>query len=271
MKVRTQLKESGCPFCVSQQTSVSNSLAANGTEGVLREWDHDMNSKDGITPHDVTKSSNEKVHWKCKNNHTWRDSVKSRVNGKTCQECKSLAFRFPDIAAEWHYEKNSALGKDPKIIPAGHKSKVYWQCTNDESHVWATAPRYRTYRKSNCPDCHIPNQSFQEITICFELMTFFKIDPSGSRIKTKNGQHWWVDIFIDELKLCIEYDGWYWHKNKFDLDKRKTESLVSNDYNVIRVRENPLKRLLDTDIFCQRIQRFKRDYQQYSCAVIATD
>ena len=252
VKDRTRINASGCPYCKGKRSSITNSLAATGKKEILKEWDHEMNSINDITPHDITKGSNQEVDWKCENNHTWKDSVKSRVNGKTCQECKSLAFRFPEIAAEWHYEKNLALGIDPKMIPAGHKSPVYWQCRNEKSHVWSARPSQRTYRKSNCPDCHIPNQSYQEITICFELKKLFNIDPKGSRIKTKNGQYWWVDIFIDELNLCIEYDGSYWHKDKFDLDKRKTESLISHGYNVIRVREKPLKQIKDTDIFCQK-------------------
>ena len=34
-----------------------------------------------------------------------------------------------------------------------------------------------------------------------------------------------IDIFIPKLNLCIEFDGSYWHKDKRDIDKIKSEML----------------------------------------------
>ena len=42
-------------------------------------------------------------------------------------------------------------------------------------------------------------------------------------------------------KIVIEYDGSYWHKDKVDKDKNKTNHLRKKGWTVIRVREKPLK------------------------------
>ena len=42
-----------------------------------------------------------------------------------------------------------------------------------------------------------------------------------------------VDILIEKLKLVIEYDGSYFHRNKYELDTRKTKDLQKNGYSVI--------------------------------------
>ncbi|MBR5310472.1 MAG: DUF559 domain-containing protein [Oscillospiraceae bacterium] len=46
-----------------------------------------------------------------------------------------------------------------------------------------------------------------------------------------------VDIYIPSLKLVIEYDGSYWHKNKENLDNEKNRLLNELGLFVLRVRE----------------------------------
>ena len=57
-----------------------------------------------------------------------------------------------------------------------------------------------------------------------------------------------VDIVIESLKLCIEFDGSLWHKEKVDKDKAKTDLLKKNGWKVIRIREKPLEIIDETDI-----------------------
>ena len=81
-------------------------------------------------------------------------------------------------------------------------------------------------------------------------MTIFKeIDPKGFKTRL-NGRMRSVDIYVPELKLAIEFDGSYWHKNKQQMDKLKTKLLNEQGHKVIRIRQEPLKKLTPNDIIC---------------------
>ena len=60
----------------------------------------------------------------------------------------SLAYKFPDIAKEWHPTKNAAL--KPNMVYAGTNKKVWWICKN--GHEYDVAILARTYG-SGCPYC----------------------------------------------------------------------------------------------------------------------
>ena len=105
---------------------------------------------------------------------------------------------------------------------------------------------------SGCPFCILTPQSKQELTITFELIQFFKdINPKGFKTRI-NGKLWTIDIYIPQLKLGIEFDGSYWHKDKQALDKLKTIQLKEEGFEILRVREEPLKRIFDTDIMSKQ-------------------
>lgn len=53
-----------------------------------------------------------------------------------------------------------------------------------------------------------------------------------------------VDMAYPELKLIVEYDGVFYHKNREDKDIEKANDLTQNGWTVIRVRESGLN-LLD--------------------------
>ena len=63
---------------------------------------------------------------------------------------KDLETKFPEIAAEWDYDKNGDL--DPSRISFGSNKKVWWRCPKGHSYeAWITD---RTGRhKSGCPYC----------------------------------------------------------------------------------------------------------------------
>ena len=61
-----------------------------------------------------------------------------------------------------------------------------------------------------------------------------------------------IDIFIPKLNLCIEFDGSYWHKGKRELDKIKSEMIFEEGFKLIRVREEPLKKIYDTDVISKK-------------------
>lgn len=61
---------------------------------------------------------------------------------------KSLAYKSPELAKQWHLTKNGTL--TPYDVTCGSGKKVWWQCS--KGHEWQAA----IYSRSNgngCPIC----------------------------------------------------------------------------------------------------------------------
>jgi hypothetical protein len=83
-------------------------------------------------------------------------------------------------------------------------------------------------------------------------MKFFKnIDPKGFKTRL-DGRLRAIDIYIPKLNLCVEFDGAYWHKDKRDIDKIKSEMLLDEGFELIRIREEPLKKIYNTDVISKK-------------------
>jgi len=242
---------SGCPICVNQKVVLSNCLATLNPK-VAKEW-HPTKNGD-ITPYDVGDKSGKEVWWKCDkgDDHEWQVSINNRSQGKGCPVCANLkvvlsnclATLNPKVAKEWHPTKNGDI--TPYDVGEGARKKVWWKCNKGDDHEWEA----HIYHRSNgigCPYCTLTPQSKQELTITFELIKFFKINPKGFKTRVK-GKLWTIDTYISELNLGIEFDGSYWHKDKRTLDKLKTEKLENDGFKIMRIREEPLKAITDIDV-----------------------
>lgn len=71
-----------------------------------------------------------------------------------------------------------------------------------------------------------------------------------------------IDVYISELRVGIEFDGWYWHKDKEILDRTKTSFLTKNGIKIIRVRQAPLEKLNDLDLIVEQGPLQKSDIDQ---------
>ena len=45
-------------------------------------------------------------------------------------------------------------------------------------------------------------------------------------------------LLFNDKRIDIEYDGWYWHKNRQEQDKRRNYWLIRQGYKVLRIRSN---------------------------------
>jgi len=254
--VRNRVKGNNCPICSGRKVVLSNCLATLNPE-LTKEWHPTKNKK--ITPYDVTEMTAKKVWWKCNkgDDHEWITRIEHRSKGSDCPICSGrkvvlsncLATLNPKLAMEWHPTKNNNL--NPVDVTTGTHKKVWWKCDKGDDHEWKTSVSHRS-RGRDCPFCTLTPQSRQELTITFELIKFFKdINPKGFKTRVK-GKLWSIDIYIPQLKLGVEFDGSYWHKDKRALDKLKTEKLEEKGFEIFRVREEPLKRIFDDDIMSKQ-------------------
>jgi hypothetical protein len=250
-RISDRANGSGCPVCSGNKVILSNCLATLNPE-LAKEWHATKNGD--LSPFDLTVSSNKKVWWKCEkgNDHQWESSINHRTNDRGCPICSGkkvvlsncLATLNPKLAKEWHPTKNFDL--TPNSVTTGSDKKVWWKCEKGDDHEWESIIANRTKGKG-CPYCTLTPQSKQELTITFELIKFFKINPKGFKARIK-GKIMSIDIYIPKLNLGIEFDGSYWHKGKRALDKLKTEKLEDNGFKIMRIREEPLKIITGIDI-----------------------
>lgn len=144
-----------CPICSGARIiSGINDFEALFPD-IASEWS-DKNLP--LLPSMVRPATHQKVWWRCKLGHEWEASVKSRTLNKTgCPYCShnkvlpgfnDLASRFPEVAKEWHYEKNGSLL--PTKVTAFSNKKVWWRCR--EGHEWYTHISTRS-DGSKCPYC----------------------------------------------------------------------------------------------------------------------
>ena len=247
-----------CAICTNKKVAKSNCLSITHPQ-LSKEWHPNKNGK--LTPNNIIAGTHRKVWWKCDkgDDHEWQASLVHRSRSKSgCAVCSGhiavksncLHTLYPKISKEWHPTKNGEMNTNNTT--ASSIVKVWWKCNKGDDHEWNTSVYHRTRNESNCPYCTLTPQSKQELTITFELIKFFKdINPKGFKTRVK-GKLWSIDIYIPQLKLGIEFDGSYWHKDKRALDKLKTEKLEEDGFEIFRVREEPLKRIFEDDIMSKQ-------------------
>lgn len=151
---------------------------------------------------------------------------------------ESLKYKFPKIAKEWDHERNNNV-KTEDISPKDVKS-YYWKCK--KNHSWTTTAYHRTISKTGCPICKRPT-STPEIRIYCELINHF---PNiKNRFKIKNRE---IDIYLPDEKVAIEYDGFYYHKDRQKEDLKKNKFYKDNKIYLIRIREGDLNKISEKDI-----------------------
>lgn len=252
-RIAHRVNGSGCPYCAGQRATKENNLATKFPE-LLGEWDFKKNAS--IDPSKTLPHARKKVWWICPKNedHGYQAWIDNRTGKQksACPYCSglkvnhtnSLEALYPEIAKQWHPTKNGSL--TPSSVSSGNDKKVWWRCERSAEHDWKASIGDRT-RGTGCPSCS-PQTSLNEIRIFTELETLFP----GVRQRFKaHGLE--ADIFIDELKLAIEYDGSYWHRNekKVASDLQKNLSLSEHQIIVLRVREKPLEKISEFDLLVE--------------------
>jgi len=123
---------------------------------LAKEW-HPHSNGD-MKPTMISPNTHHKVWWICSKGHSYQASPAKRYSqGRGCPYCShqkvlvnetDFASRYPQLAKEWDFEKNS---KDPnEVFPNSH-IKYYWKCPQKhDSYPSSIANRVKG---KGCPVC----------------------------------------------------------------------------------------------------------------------
>jgi hypothetical protein len=145
----------GCPFCSGRSRLAGINDLATLAPDLAAEWHPSKNGE--LTPNVVGPESNKKVWWLGACDHDWEATIQGRSRGDGCPFCSGrsilagyndLATLAPDLAAEWHPDKNGDL--TPSMVGRGSEKKVWWQGAC--GHAW-DAMIYSRSVGSACPVC----------------------------------------------------------------------------------------------------------------------
>ena len=144
MDKRTGYLGTGCPDCAAVRSGGMQKRHPTLTESqheMLQLWDWKLNEEAGLDPSKLRCRSNKKAHWVCHKcpvgqPHRWQATISNvytsmlrGTSGCPCCEgrqackCNSLQSLFPEVAAEWDYERNDGTPAD--YAAQSHK-KVWW-------------------------------------------------------------------------------------------------------------------------------------------------
>ena len=194
---------------------------------VANEWNYQLNDD---TPWDIAAKSEKKRWFTCNNGHNFYSKLANRVSlGRSCPYCSNqkvgygndFETNYPELAKEWSSRNN----KKPSEVIAKGRHSYWWKCEN--GHEYKQLIKNKVNHGQGCPKC-ISSKQFSKIEI-----KLAKLLNAQQHIKIGK---WKVDMVINNI--VIEYDGSYWHKDKYNIDTKKTNDLINKGYKVIRIREN---------------------------------
>lgn len=205
---------------------------------LMAEWDWEKNNELDFSPYVLTLGSNKKVFWKCSKGHEWLAIIANRGKGNGCPYCagqraiqgeNDLQTVNPTLAKEWNYDKNNGL--TPMDVMPNSGKRVWWQCI--KGHEWQATVESRNYGRG-CPMCNSERHtSFPEYALMFYLQEY-----GIEVIHTYNGQGYELDIYIPSKRIAIEFDGYYWHRNKTKQDSEKNSKCRKDEIKLYRIRED---------------------------------
>jgi len=236
---RTGDAKSGCPYCSNNKICDNNNLLFL-FPNVAKEWDYLKNGNN--RPEHFSPGSGYNAFWICeKKKHEWQATIKNRAgvhnqnacpyctNKKVCED-NNLLFKFPDVAAEWNYEKNG--DKKPEDFVFGSNAKVWWRCLVNKTHEWEAIIAHRTAPaiKVWCPHCKtLWGENILKIILEEALQVNFTKARHSYLINPKTNYPLELDGYCSSLNLAFEYQGRHHYiqlKNRENLEAVQERDLL---------------------------------------------
>lgn len=173
-------------------------------------------------PTTITPHYSGRIYMKCKVcNYEWNfiNSYEkyshSTINCPSCtnktlvEGVNDLLTVIPVVQEFWH-EKNSF---QPNEIAKSSNERIYLYCSNNKDHIIETMPSgiYKNQERTDfiCRRCS-SSSSEKELQNFIESLGFVVESNKRDIIPPLE-----LDIYIPELNFAIEFNGIYWHSDKF--------------------------------------------------------
>lgn len=202
---------------------------------LIDEYDTSLNEK---SIYEIGANTGKtKVYWHCdKHNYTWQDYPANRVKypkapcctGKVALDDNNALALYPEIFTDFEQELNPKVNPS-KLLPYSHV-RINWKC-HKCGYIWDTECGDRLRGRTNCPNCSSRQTSKAEKLL---IGYFSSIFPNTKKTKIDNTE---FDVFIPELKVAIEYDGYPWHLEKRDQHIKKLQIANKNGIILINIAE----------------------------------
>lgn len=141
--IYNRLNNHGCPYCSGRKINKEDSIAILYPI-LLDEWDFKKNGEIGLDVYKISRCSNQKAWWNCKQcQGSWDAAVATRTKGHGCPYCmgqkptiESCLFKTnPKLSSEWHPILNGEL--TPHDVLPHTNQKVWWM--GECGHEWETS------------------------------------------------------------------------------------------------------------------------------------
>lgn len=156
-RIKSRVSGTGCPVCTGRRIVEKKNDLASEYPQLAEQWNTKRNG--ALKPEHVSPGTRKKVWWTCEKGHEWQASVVSRTSlGTGCPVCSGkkvvpgendLATAYPEIAAQWHPEKNGR--QTPQEVSPFSNRKVWWKCAL--GHAYQAVVASRTMGGGDCPYC----------------------------------------------------------------------------------------------------------------------
>jgi hypothetical protein len=158
MPFNRTVNDAGCAVCLNRVTLPGVNDLATTHPRIARE----LRPRPGYgkSATQLNASDTKVRDWLCPNDHPYRASIKARVGGKSCPDCKkqrtrtsgrSIVDTHPHLVESWLPELNE--GRDAADYTKGSKLEVNWLCTKSgHTHTFPMRLEART-RGCDCPYC----------------------------------------------------------------------------------------------------------------------
>ena len=233
---RTGYSKTNCPICAGKQILVGFNDLASTNPDLIREWNYDKNE---ITPYQITKGSNKKVWWTCKQGHEFQMRVCSRtLENIGCPVCnKERKTSFLEKAVFYYIKKCFLDAKENESVSWLGKAEldIYIPSINVgiefDGYYW-----HKNIEKDMKKDILCHENGVKLIRIRDDMCPKYE----SSAIKIIYGKNTALESLDDAIIELLNYLQKEFGTNvKFDVNVDRDYSSIMDDF-VTREKENSI-------------------------------
>jgi len=219
---------SGCQTCAQ----IARTESVRKTR---KDYDQLAHSRGFIFFPPIPKTVMRNANWICDQGHPMTVPYNSIRSGSGCMECARKKSADRQRYSECHYRKLAGergfVWQGPVVDNTWIKTN--WTCEKD--HTFEATYNFIQAGKG-CGDCLDLVNGAKVSKIQRQLYE----NLGGELNRTEGRLNIDIALEIEDQKIAIEYDGWYWHGGHEDSDDSRDKRLIKKGWKILRIRSGGL-------------------------------